>query len=88
MARWSYRSAIIYARYRVSRSFAVDRGDYDRDQRHAAGIRKRTTVGPADFCPFANAIGSVDHSTFPLLNITASAAIPIFTRSLLRTYIA
>lgn len=60
--RSDYRSVIIYARYRVSRSFAVDRSDCDRDQRHATGIRKRLAVGPTDFSHFA--IESVDHFAF------------------------
>lgn len=56
--RSSHGSAIIYAHYRVSRSFAVDRGDCDRDRRHAVGIHKCSTVGPADFSRFVNAIGA------------------------------
>lgn len=58
--RSGHGTVIIYARYRVSRSFAVDRGYCDRDQRHAIGIRKHLTVRRADFSRFA--IGSIDHS--------------------------
>lgn len=58
--RSGHETVIIYARYRVSRSFAVDRGDCDRDQRHTIGICKHLTVEPADFSRFA--IGSLDHS--------------------------
>lgn len=56
--RSGYESAIIYARYRVSRSFAVDRGDCDRDRGHAIGIRKRSD--PPISPRFA--IGFIDHS--------------------------